>query len=55
MALERAGDFSQILDVSGKVIAIKDPTTGQPFAGNVIPASRLNPNGQGLCRNYLFG
>jgi hypothetical protein len=47
-ALERGGDFSQTLDVSGKLIAIKDPTTGQPFAGNVIPANRLNPSGQAL-------
>ena len=36
-ALERKGDFSQTLDLNGKVIPITDPTTGAPFAGNVIP------------------
>ena len=25
-----------------------DPTTGQPFAGNKIPASRIDPNGKAL-------
>jgi len=47
-ALERKGDFSQTLDLNGKVIPITDPTTGAVFAGNVIPTSRLNPNGQAL-------
>jgi hypothetical protein len=35
-AAERSGDFS-----SGK--AIVDPSTGQPFANNVIPGSRQSP------------
>src|SRR5690349_6772654 len=47
-ALERAGDFSQTVDVSSKLITIKDPATGQPFPGNMIPTSRLNPSGQSL-------
>jgi hypothetical protein len=47
-ALERTGDFSQTLDVSGKVIPIKDPLTGLQFADNKIPLSRLNPNGLAL-------
>ena len=47
-ALERKGDFSQTLDVNGKVIPITDTLTGAPFPGNVIPANRLNPNGQAL-------
>ncbi len=34
-----AGDFSEILP--GTVIY--DPATGQPFPGNVIPASRIDP------------
>ena len=33
----RTGDFSQ---AGGTIL---DPTTGQPFPGNVIPASRINP------------
>jgi hypothetical protein len=47
-ALERAGDFSQTVDTNGKVIPITDPTTHSPFPGNVIPKSRLNPNGIAL-------
>src|SRR5262249_46719845 len=43
--LERQGDFSQTLDSAGRLIVIRDPVTGQPFPGNVIPKDRLNPNG----------
>jgi hypothetical protein len=52
-ALQRAGDFSQTLS-GGKLVPIYDPnsnatvngvTTRTPFAGNVIPASRLDPAG----------
>jgi hypothetical protein len=42
--LERKGNFSQTLDANGKLIVIKDPLTGQPFPGNIIPAARINPN-----------
>lgn len=49
-ALERAGDFSQTLDVSGQLIAIKDPTTGQNFPGNIIPTNRVNTNGTALMK-----
>ncbi|HEX4169671.1 MAG TPA: carboxypeptidase-like regulatory domain-containing protein [Bryobacteraceae bacterium] len=41
-ALERAGNFTQ----AG--VTITDPTTGLPFPGNVIPANRIDPNGQKL-------
>ncbi|HWQ55418.1 MAG TPA: carboxypeptidase regulatory-like domain-containing protein [Bryobacteraceae bacterium] len=44
--LERRGDFSQTLDLNGAVIPIKDPSTGLNFPGNVVPASRINRNGQ---------
>jgi hypothetical protein len=47
-ALERQGDFSQTLDVNGKLIPITDPATGAPFPGNVIPKDRLNANGLAL-------
>ncbi len=47
-ALERRGDFSQSLDVNGKLITVNDPTTGKPFPGNVVPASRIDPNGLAL-------
>jgi len=38
-ALMRSGDFSELL--SGSVI--RDPLSGQPFPGNVIPSSRISP------------
>ncbi|MCC6393266.1 MAG: TonB-dependent receptor [Bryobacterales bacterium] len=50
--LERQGDFSQSLIDGGKPVQIFDPATGrasggdvirQPFPGNRIPASRINP------------
>jgi hypothetical protein len=47
-ALERQGDFSQTLDLNGKVIPITDTLAGAQFPGNVIPKNRLNPNGQAL-------
>ena len=51
---ERRGDFSQTLDSAGRLIVIRDPQTGQPFPGNVIPADRINRNGQALL-NLLPG
>ncbi len=55
-AAMRNGDFSELLNPGnpffGKTIAIKDPLTGQPFAGNIIPANRLSPNGVGLLNTY---
>ena len=36
-ALERSGDFSQSFDVSGALIVIKDPTTGQLFPATIFP------------------
>ncbi len=44
--LERKGDFSR----SG--FTVTDPTTGQPFPGNVIPTNRLDPVGAKLV-NYF--
>ena len=46
--LERQGDFSQTLDVNGKVIPITDTLSHAVFPGNVIPKNRLNPNGLAL-------
>ena len=43
------GDFSALLNASnpanplGRVVQIIDPTTGQPFPGNIIPTSRFDP------------
>ncbi|MBI4875321.1 MAG: carboxypeptidase regulatory-like domain-containing protein [Acidobacteria bacterium] len=47
---ERVGDFSQSLDLNGRVIAITDPDTKAAFPGNRIPANRLNPNGVALLK-----
>ena len=42
---ERGGDFSG-LRRNGNAVVIRDPLTGVPFPGNVIPANRINPVGQ---------
>jgi hypothetical protein len=45
----RTGDFGELLDANNGFFSgarvITDPTTGQPFPGNVIPTGRLSPNG----------
>lgn len=43
---ERGGDFSGLATSAGAAIAIKDPFSGLPFAGNVIPQSRLSSQAQ---------
>ncbi len=47
-ALERQGNFSQSVSQNGQLIVVKDPNTGTAFPGNIVPASRIDPNGQGL-------
>jgi hypothetical protein len=47
-AAQRAGDFSQT--ILGK--ALIDPTTGQPFPGNIIPQGRISPQATALLRLY---
>src|SRR5215469_4939594 len=54
-ALERQGNFSQTLDTNGKLIPVNDPlnkvnNVAQPFSGNIIPTSRLDPNGLALLK-----
>jgi carboxypeptidase family protein len=52
----RRGDFSELLNPSSGFYntaqIIRDPQTGQPFPGNVIPSNRLSPNGVGLMNLY---
>ena len=60
-----AGDFSRATDALGKPEIITDPLAKSPFAGNRIPASRLDPvarsigafypasNLAGLANNYI--
>jgi hypothetical protein len=50
--LERAGDFSKSVDVNGALIPVVDPLSRVPFAGNIVPASRLDPNGQALLKVF---
>ncbi|MBN9656885.1 MAG: carboxypeptidase regulatory-like domain-containing protein [Acidobacteria bacterium] len=51
----RGGDFSELLGsnifYSGSRV-INDPTTGTPFAGNIIPANRLSANGTAFLKTY---
>ncbi len=52
-ALERKGDFSQsVSSANHKPVTIYDPSTGQPFPGNVIPSNRLWGPGQALLNLY---
>ncbi len=48
----RRGDFSELLNPNNpfynRVRVINDPTTGAPFANNIIPTARLSPNGIAL-------
>jgi hypothetical protein len=54
--LMRQGNFSEFLDPANifyrRVRAITDPDTRAPFPGNIIPPSRLSPNGLALLRAY---
>jgi hypothetical protein len=50
--LERNGNFSQTRDVNNALIVIRDPVTNAPFPGNIIPANRINKNGQALLKVF---
>jgi hypothetical protein len=48
-ALERSGNFSQSVTLANVLIPVRDPfNNNAPFAGNIIPTSRLDPSGQAL-------
>ncbi len=51
-SLERQGDFTRSIDLNNRLIPIRDPQTGQPFPGNVVPANRLNPSGLALLKVF---
>lgn len=63
-ALQRAGDFSDTRAANGQLITIYDPTTTRadpdrpgsfirtPFAGNVIPANRIDPVSRNILNYY---
>jgi hypothetical protein len=55
------GDFSNLVDASGRLITIYDPATGRdvngvwtrdPFPGNIIPADRINPTAQAIMKYF---
>src|SRR5687768_2690393 len=57
----KQGDFSGLVDASGRLITIYDPATGRdvngvwtrdPFPGNIIPTSRINPTAQAIMKYY---
>ena len=54
--LMRTGDFSELLAANNGILTgariIRDPRTGLPFPGNVIPADRLSPNGRALLNAF---
>lgn len=54
--LMRQGNFSELLDPRniyyGRTVVIKDPGTGAPFPGNIIPSSQLSPNGLGILKAW---
>ncbi len=46
---ERGGDFSRTLDTNNRLIPVLDPLNARrAFPGNIVPASRVDRNGQGL-------
>jgi Carboxypeptidase regulatory-like domain/TonB-dependent Receptor Plug Domain len=56
-ALMRQGNFSELLtntplNILGKVVQLKDPTTGQALAGNIIPVTLQSRNGLGILKAY---
>jgi hypothetical protein len=51
----RSGDFSELLGANpffSTPQMIRDPLTGQPFQGNIVPADRLSRNGTAIMRLY---
>jgi hypothetical protein len=54
--LMRQGDFSELLSPTnvyyGKTVVIKDPNTGVPFPGNVIPTNMLSQSGTGILKAW---
>ena len=50
--LMRKGDFSELLTLRRPAVTLLDPTTNNPFSGNIIPASRLDPVSSTLIKLY---
>lgn len=50
--LERAGNFSQTVDLNRVMIPVRDPYTQVQFPGNIVPDSRLNASGVALLKIF---
>ncbi|MBI4907443.1 MAG: carboxypeptidase regulatory-like domain-containing protein [Acidobacteria bacterium] len=50
--LERAGNFSQSVDLNNRLIVVNDPNTRTPFPGNIVPANRLDASGVALLKVF---
>jgi hypothetical protein len=50
--LERRGDFSQSLDLNNRLIVVNDPVARTPMPGNIVPANRIDANGQTLLKVF---
>ena len=50
--LQRVGDFSQTLDLNGRVVQITDPFSRIPVPGNRIPQSQLSASGLALLKVF---
>ncbi|HET8547545.1 MAG TPA: carboxypeptidase-like regulatory domain-containing protein [Bryobacteraceae bacterium] len=48
----RAGDFSDLLNQT-KPVRIRDPITGDPFPGNIIPQNRINATSLRIQNLYI--
>lgn len=48
----RQGDFSRLL-TQARPVQIKDPLTGNPFPGNIIPSSRFNQTSLKVQNDYI--
>lgn len=51
-ANEVNGIFTGLVNGNNQAVTLFDPQTGQPFPNNVIPANRIDPNGQAILRKF---
>jgi hypothetical protein len=49
--LERQGNFSELLS---QKLTVKDPLTGLPFQGNIIPTNRLSPAARAIVNSSYY-
>lgn len=49
---ERNGDFSETRDGNGTLVTVRNPLTGQPYPGNIIPRTDWYQYGQAILNVY---